>query len=193
MFESTIRSAITSPQARQVVGWKTKLGRKLPKLVGPQSFGEDVSCLKIGIDVLKVDIPCKDTFSIEVVVHLNVLYPSMEDGVSNKMNTFEIVTVEQDWTVDGEVQILKYPLEPYDFTYCNNRAPVFDLCAQQCNNRPLFTAPWYCSVVEGENKIGGRSSIGLIVGPVGIHIPFESNWRGLLIEYAIVRCSTHES
>ena len=79
MIESTIRSAITSPQARQVVGWKTKLGRKLPKLVSPQSFREDVGCLKIGADVLKVDIPYKDTFLDEVVVYLNVLCPSMED------------------------------------------------------------------------------------------------------------------
>ena len=84
MTESTIKSAITPPRAQQVVGRKTKLGRKLPKLVSPQSFREDVGCLKIGADVLKVDIPYKDTFLDEVVVYLNVLCPSMEDEISGK-------------------------------------------------------------------------------------------------------------
>ena len=67
----------------------------MPKLVGPQSFREDVGCLKIGVDVLKVDIPSKNTFSDELVVHLNVLCLSMEDGVSSKMDIVEIVVVEQ--------------------------------------------------------------------------------------------------
>ena len=60
-------------------------------IVGPQGFREDVSCLKMGADVLKVDIPCKDTFSDEVVVHLDVLSPSMEEGVSNEMNVVKVV------------------------------------------------------------------------------------------------------
>ena len=68
MTESDVRSASTPPQSREVVDRKTKLNRKLPKLVSPQRFREDVSCLKIGDDVLKVKIPCKDTFSDEVVV-----------------------------------------------------------------------------------------------------------------------------
>ena len=80
--------------------------------------------------MLKVDIPYKDTFSDEVVVHLNVLCPSMEDGVSSKMDTVEIVAVEQDWIADGDVQIVKYPLEPYDFTCSDNRAPVFCSCTR---------------------------------------------------------------
>ena len=61
--------------------------------------------MKIGVDVLKVDIPYKNTFSDELVVHLNVLCPNMEDGVSSKMDTTEIVVVVQDWIVDGYVQI----------------------------------------------------------------------------------------
>ena len=105
IVRSTVRSAIAPPQARQVVGWKTKLSRKLPKLVRPQSFREDVGCLKIGVNVWKVYIPCKNKFSYEVVVHLNVLCPNMEDGVSSKMDTTEIVVVVQDWIVDGYVQI----------------------------------------------------------------------------------------
>ena len=62
--------------------------------------------------MLKVDIPYKDTISDEVVVHLNVLCPSVEDMVLSKMDTTEIVAVEQDWIVDGDIHILKYPLEP---------------------------------------------------------------------------------
>ena len=94
-FELDVRSAITPSQARKVVGRKTKLGRKLLKLDGPQSFREVVGCLKIGDDVLKVNILRKDTFLDEVVVHLNVLCSSMEDGGSSKMDTTEIVVVEQ--------------------------------------------------------------------------------------------------
>mgnify|MGYP000712859241 CR=1 FL=1 len=81
MTESAFRLAITLPQARQVVGRETKLSRKLPKLVCTQGFREDVGCLKIGANVLKVNIPYKDMFSDEVVMHLNVLCLSVEDIV----------------------------------------------------------------------------------------------------------------
>ena len=74
---------------------------------------------------MKVNIPCKNTFSDEVVVHLNVLCLSMKDEVSTKMDTVEIVVVEQDWIVDGDVQILKtYPLKPYGFT-CSHHQPLY--------------------------------------------------------------------
>ena len=95
MIESVVGSVITPPQARQVVGRKAKLGRKLLKLVGSQSFREDVGRLNIGTDMLRVDIPCNDMSRDEVAVHLNVLCPSMEDGVSSKMDIVEIVVVEQ--------------------------------------------------------------------------------------------------
>ena len=129
MIESTVRSVITPPQARQVVGRKTKLSKKLTKLVDPQGFCEYFGCPKIGVDVLKVDIPSKNTFSDELVVHLNVLCLSMEDGVLSKMDIVEVVIVEQDWIVDGDIQILKYPLEPYDFTCSHHHAPIFGHCA----------------------------------------------------------------
>ena len=41
------------------------------------------------------------------------------------MDNVEIVAVEKDWIVDGDVQILKCPLEPYNFTCNNNCSPVF--------------------------------------------------------------------
>ena len=98
-------SAITPPQAREVVGCKAKPGLKLPKLVSPQSFCEDIGRLKIGNDMSKVDIPCDDPIPNEVVVHLDVLCPSMEDKVSSKMYTTEIVVVDQGWVVDGDVHV----------------------------------------------------------------------------------------
>mgnify|MGYP007117639174 CR=1 FL=1 len=101
MIESTIRSAITPPQARQVVGRKAKLGQKLPKLVDHQSFREHVGCLKIGTDMLKIgtdmlkiDIPCNGMFSDEVVVHLDVLCPSMEYRVPSQVDVAKIVAVD---------------------------------------------------------------------------------------------------
>ena len=95
--------AFTPPQAWQARGWKTKLRQELPKLVGPKCLREDVSRLKVHIDVLKVDIPHKDTFSSEVVMHLNLLTPSMEYRIPSKMDIVEIVAVDQDWIVDGDV------------------------------------------------------------------------------------------
>ena len=109
------------------------------------------------------DVGC--LFSDEVVVHLIMLCSSMKDGGLSKMDTAEIVAVEQVWIFDGDVQILKYPLEPYDFTCSHNCAPVFGLCARKCDNRLLCAAPRYCSAAEGENKYGGYSSIDFIAGP----------------------------
>ena len=63
-------------------------------------------------------------FSDEVVMHLNVLFPSVKDKVSSKMDTTEIVVVEQDWIVDGGTQILKYPLKPYCFSRPHHIAPL---------------------------------------------------------------------
>ena len=84
--------------------------------------------MKIVVDVLKVNIPCKDTFSDEVVVHFYMLCLSMEDEGSSKMDIAEIVTVEKDWIDDGDIKILQYPLESYGFTCNNNCALVFGLC-----------------------------------------------------------------
>ena len=53
--------------------------------------------------MLKIDIPRNDTLPNEMVVHLNVLCLCMEDQVPCKMYTIEIVKVDQDWVVDGDV------------------------------------------------------------------------------------------
>ena len=50
---------------------------------------EDVDYLKIHADMLKVHIPRKDILLDEMVVHLNVLCPSMEDEVSSKMKLLD--------------------------------------------------------------------------------------------------------
>ena len=73
--------------------------------------------------MLKVDIPCNDMSRDEVAVHLNVLCPSMEDGVSSKMDTTEIVVVVQDWIVDGYVQIV---------------VPLYSACMLERAKRGLF-------------------------------------------------------
>ena len=39
----------------------------------------------------------------EVIEHYDVLCPSIEDRVLSKMDTIEIVTIDQDWVVDGDV------------------------------------------------------------------------------------------
>ena len=72
---------LTPPQARQVKGRKTKLRRDLLKLVDPYGFCEYIDLLKIRVDMLKVDIPRKDTQSNKMVVQLNVLCLSMEDWI----------------------------------------------------------------------------------------------------------------
>ena len=50
--------------------------------------------LKIRTDMLKADIPRNETSPDEVVVHLHVLYMSMEGQVSSKVDTDEIVVVD---------------------------------------------------------------------------------------------------
>ena len=66
---------------------------RLPKLVSSKCLREDVNHLNVRVDVLKVDIPNQDTFSDEMVVHLDVLSSSMEDGVSSKVYTAKVSTV----------------------------------------------------------------------------------------------------
>ena len=109
-------SAITPPQAREVVGCKAKPGLKLPKLVSPQSFCEDIGRLKIGNDMSKVDIPCDDPIPNEVVVHLNVLCPSMEYRVPSQGDAAKIVLVDQNSIVHGDTKVFQDSLKPYGMT-----------------------------------------------------------------------------
>ena len=48
---------------------------------------------KFMLNVLQVNISSQDAFSNEVVVHLDVLCPSMEDKVFGKLNTPHVVTI----------------------------------------------------------------------------------------------------
>ena len=62
-----------------------------------QGLREDVSRLQVCIDVLQVDISSEDSLSNEMLVHLDVLGPSMEDWISSEVNTAHVVAVEGIW------------------------------------------------------------------------------------------------
>ena len=48
---------------------------------------------KFMLNVLQVNISSQDTFSNEVVVHLDVLSPSMKNWVANQVDTAHIIAV----------------------------------------------------------------------------------------------------
>ena len=76
--------------------------------------------------MLKGKIPRKDMFSDEMVGHVDVLCLSMENRVSSKMDTIvEIVVVDKDSVVDGDVHIFHNPLEPNNFTCSHDYTLVF--------------------------------------------------------------------
>ena len=68
------------------------------------------------------------------------------------MNTAHVVVVKGSRILDGNAQILQYPLEPYGVTCGHRRAPVFRLCARKSDGWLLLATPGYCSTTEGENK-----------------------------------------
>ena len=53
-----------------------------------------------------------------MIVHLNVLGPSVEDGVLRKLDVVEVVTVDRPPIGHLHVQVLQYSLVPYGFA-CN--------------------------------------------------------------------------
>ena len=67
------------PQARLVDGQKTKVCRELSQVVDSQGLHEDVIRLQVRVEVLQVDIFGQNMLSDEVLVHFDVLGPSMED------------------------------------------------------------------------------------------------------------------
>ena len=93
--------------------------------------------------MLKVEIPCNDTFLDNVVVHLNVLFPSMEYQILSQVDVAKVDAVDQDWVVDGDTKVFQDSLKPYGSACCHDYAPVFCVSARQCNYQLLFVALGY--------------------------------------------------
>ena len=72
-----------------------KRTRELPQLVQTKGLGEDVGSLPISQNVMKFNFTWKDTFTDEVIVHLNVLGPCVENGVFRKLDVAEVVPVDR--------------------------------------------------------------------------------------------------
>mgnify|MGYP000742348328 CR=1 FL=1 len=85
-------------------------------------------------------------------VYIDVLGLSLEDWVPSEVNTAHVVAIEEKRILDGNAQILKHPFQPNGFTRGDYHAPVFSLCARQCNCRLVFVAPRYSSIAEREDK-----------------------------------------
>ena len=127
----------------------------------------------------------------EVIVHFYMLCACVEHRVPSQMNIAHVVAVKGNQILDGNAQILQYPLELYGFICCHRRAPVFGLCARKSDGWLLLATPGDGSTSEGEDKTRSSSSIGFVASPVGICVPFELNWCGRHIENVIVHRSTH--
>ena len=67
----------------------------MPQLVQTKRLGEDVGSLPIRRNVLKFDFTGKDTLTDEMVVHLNVLGPCVENGVFRELDAVEVVAVDR--------------------------------------------------------------------------------------------------
>ena len=89
-------------------------------------------------------------------MHFNVLGSSLEERFPSEVNTAHVVAIAENQILDGNVdRFLKYPFQPNGFIGVNCRAPVFSLCARECDCRLLFVAPGYSSTAEGENEPQG--------------------------------------
>ena len=83
------------PQAQLGDGRKNEVRRELPQLVNSQGLSQDVSCLQVRANVLQVDISGQNLLSDEVIVHFDVLGPSMEDWVLSELNIAHGFVVEE--------------------------------------------------------------------------------------------------
>ena len=117
----------------------------------------------------------------------------MGHRVPSQIDTAHVVAEKGIRIFYGYTQILQYPLDPYDFTCSRRRAPVFRLCAQKNDGWLLLATPGYSSVAKGEKKSVDRSSIGFVIGPIGICVPLESTGHHRLVENSTIRCAAHVS
>ena len=83
------------PHVRHVEVMKPERTRELPQLVQTKGLGEDVNSLPIRRNVLRFNFTKKDTLTDEMIVHLNVLGPCVENGVFRELDAAEIVLVDR--------------------------------------------------------------------------------------------------
>ena len=122
-----------------------------------------------------------------------MLCSRVEHRTPSQIDTSHVVVEKGSRILDGYAHILEYPLEAYGLTCRHRRTSVFHLCARKSDDWLLFAAPGYRSAAEGENKSGGRSSIGFLAGPIGVCVSLESYWHRGLVEDATIHCVAHVS
>ena len=66
----------------------------MPQLVQTKGLCEDVGSLPIRLNVVKFDFTREDTLTEKMIVHLNVLSPSVEDRVLRELDVVEVFTVD---------------------------------------------------------------------------------------------------
>ena len=108
-------------------------------------------------------------------MHFDMFSSGMEHGVASEVDVAHIVVEDVNRIRKGNAQILQDALEPYGFACGDCRASVFSFCARQCDCRLLLTTPGDCSIAEGEDESGCRSSIRFVACPVRVCVSFESN------------------
>ena len=100
----------------------------------------------------------------------------VENRVPSEVDVAHVVAEEANWIRDGNAQVLQDAFEPDSFARDDCCTPVIGLRGRRCDCRWLLAALGDRSVAKGEDESGSQSFFSFIVNPVGIGVPFESNW-----------------
>ena len=76
----------------------------------------------------------------------------VEHRVPSQVDIVDVVAEKGSRILDGNAQILQYPLEPYGFTCSHRCAPVLSLGARKSDDWLLVATPEYGSTTEGQKK-----------------------------------------
>jgi hypothetical protein len=95
--------------------FKLKHVRCLSVLELAQRFREHIGAIGVGGAVLETEFISGDHLSDEVVSDVNMLGPSMNDGVRSDLDRGLIVDVQSRGVVLNEAHLAQEPSEPYDF------------------------------------------------------------------------------
>ena len=110
--------------------------------------------------MLNANISCLNAVSNGVIVDLDMVRVCLEHWVPSYISNAHVVVVKGNKILDWSNQILQDSLESDSFTCTHSCTLVFNLCALSYNNQLCLATPGYCSIDEGENKVGGRSRVG---------------------------------
>ena len=94
---------------------QTQHDREVLQLVEIKGLREDVGHMSISLNKQQFHFTIENSLVHKVVMHFDVLHPSIEEDVFSELNAAEIVTIDCHWIGNFHLQILQQPFEPYGF------------------------------------------------------------------------------